>query len=386
MAKLSKTISPVYKVFRNLSAKLYYLRRDLEIYEDYQDMKRRLKEPVKIDSHIYREYQKMWGWGRSVIVPRNILEVCSTLSEFQTPEYLPDNVYFSTIDPLLNDKQMAWGYSEKGNYARLYDIDNEPVSLIRNLNGLFFDFRGYPITNPDDFLTNELKKQVKILVKPTIESWGGRNVLVFEKDARDQWQCVNDEVELSLQNLQKYYSRNYVVQEYLEQHAFYKRFNPTSFNTFRIYVYRSVVDETPHVLHSVIRVGRTGSVVDNVKAGGVGIYVKPDGTFRHGYNKHIDIIDSLPHEPSVKLTEIGKAPKLEEMYNLAKKVALKMPYTRMVAFDINLDTAGKPRLIELNTSNAGLVPQFYGSTFFGEFTQEVVEYCRRQKKVDFLRV
>ncbi len=386
MVKLSKIINPVYKVSRTLSAKLYYLRRDLEIYEDYQDMKRRIIEPVQVDKHIYREYQKMWGWGRSVIVPRNILEVCSTLNKFQTPEYLPDNVYFSTIDPLLNNKQMAWGYSEKGNYARLYDIDNEPMSLLRNLNGLFFDFKRHPIINPEVFLTQELKKQVKIVVKPTIDSWGGRNVLVFKKDAGDQWHCVNDEVELSLQNLQKYYYRNYVVQEYVEQHAFYKRFNPTSFNTFRIYVYRSPVDEIPHVLHSALRVGVAGSVVDNVKAGGVGIYVKPDGTFLHGYNKQMDKIDFLPYEPSVKLTEIGKAPKLEEMHNLAKKVALKMPYNRMVAFDINLDTEGKPRLIELNASNAGLLPQVYGSTFFGAFTQEVVEYCRRQKKVDFLRV
>ncbi len=379
MKDFSKTVSPFYKVIRSLSVKMYYFRRDLEFYEDYRSMKRHIPGGARVSNEVFRRYKELWGgWSRSPLLPRNILEVCSTLSEKETPEYLPENIYFSTIDPLLNNKQMAWGYAEKGRYARLFDIDNEPVSFLRNLNGLFFDYKGQLIQDPDGFMENALKTQSKILVKPPIESWGGRDILVFKKDANDRWQCLNDDVELSINNLQKYYSKNYVVQEYVEQHPFYMRFNPSSFNTFRIYVYRSVRDEKPYVLHSALRVGSSGSVVDNVKSGGVGIYVKADGTFVHGHNKHMEKIDFLPNEPNVKLSEVGKAPGLDKIHELAKKVALKMPFTRLVAFDINLDTQGEPRLIELNTSNAGLVPQFYGSTFFGAFTLEVIEYCEKQ--------
>ncbi len=387
MAKRSSVVSLFYKGARELAARMYYLRADLETYETYQAKKNFMSSKVKVSEEVCRQYKKLWGgWSCSSFVPRNILEVCSGVSGVQMPDYLPDNVYFTTIDPLLNDKQMAWGYSEKGSYARLYGIDNEPVSIMRNMNGLFCDFKCQLIQEPEDYLTQKLKTYRKILVKPSIDSWGGHNVLVFQKNEKDKWCCINDEVDLSLKNLQKYYSKNYTIQEYVEQHPFYKKFNPSSFNTFRIYVYRSPVDEKPHVLQTFLRVGGKGSVVDNLKSGGVAIYVNPDGTFRHGFTRRLEKIDFLPNEPSVKLTEVGKALGLESMHDLVMKLALKMPYTRLVAFDINIDVTGSLRLIELNASNIGMMPQFFGVSFFGPFTQEVIEYCRRQKKVDFLRI
>ncbi len=387
MAKLSSVVSLFYKGARKLTARMYYLRADLETYESYQVKKSFMASKGEVSEDVYRQYKKLWGgWSRSSFVPRNILDVCCGVSGVQRPDYLPNNLYFTTIDPILNDKKMAWGYSEKGNYARLFDIDNEPVSIMRNMNGLFCDFKGQIIQEPETFLMDKLKLCRKILVKPCIDSWGGKNVLVFQKNEKDQWDCANEPVNLSLNNLQKYYSKNYVIQEYIEQHAFYKRFNPSSFNTFRIYVYRSPVNEEPHILQTFLRVGGPGSVVDNMSRGGVPIFVTSEGRFLHGFNKRLEKIDFLPNEPLVKLAEIDKAPGLEAMYDMVRSLALKLPYTRLVAFDVNIDVKGDLRLIELNTSNIGIMPQFFGVPFFWSFTQEVIEYCRRQKVEDYIRL
>lgn len=300
-------------------------------------------------------------------------------------DYLPVNVFFSSVDPVLNDKQMAWGYAEKGNYLKLFDVDNEPLSILRELNGLWIDFKGQIIKNPEEFFENHLKDQSKIIVKPVIDSWGGRNILAFEKNKSGRWNCLNGDVSLTLNNLKSYYTRNFVIQEFVKQHPFYQRFNSSSFNTLRIHVYRSPADEEPKILHTKLKVGRAGSVVDNTKAGASNFYVCQDGSFTYGFTKKMEKLEFLPGEPQTSILDIGKAPGIDAIYDMVKKVALKIPYSRLIAFDANIDAKGKPRLIELNTSGAGIGSQLFGYPFFGEFTQEVIEYCQKYKKVDFLR-
>jgi hypothetical protein len=224
------------------------------------------------------------------------------------------------------------------------------------------------------------------LVKPVIESWGGRNILVFEKNQSDEWTCLNDKVSLSFKGLIAYYKKNFVVQEYLDQHPFYKQFNSSSFNTLRLYVYRSPTDERAHVLHSLLKVGKPGNLVDNISSGGSFYYLNPDGTFLFGISSDLKKLEYLPQQPGGALKDLEKAPGLEKVYDLAKKIALNIPFHRLIAFDMNIDVSGNPRLIELNLSEAGQGVQLFGLPFFGPFTGEVIEYCKSHKKVDFLKI
>lgn len=387
MIKLSKPVSLAYKVARTSASKLFYLRRDLEISEEFRKDYNKLEKKRRVDREVLRQYRKMWlGWSESIRLPRNELDLYYSLSGIQRPDFMPIGVYFNTINATINNRLLAWGYAQKGNYARMYDIDNEPVSLFRNLNGIFYDFKGDPVREPQKFFTNCLKEQQKILVKPAIDSSGGKKISVFERDKAGYWKCINDALDLKLSVLQKFYGNNYVVQEYIEQHPFFSRFNPTSFNTIRLYVYRSPKDEKPRVLHSVMRVGGKDSVVDNVKAGGRPVYIDNEGIVQYGLSSEFKKFDSFPLEPEVKFNELGKAPGLDEMKALAVKVAEKVPYNRLIAFDTNLDNNGKPRVIELNNFDAGIAIQIFGIPFFGEFTEEVIEYCKSHNKEDILRI
>ncbi|MFO8002215.1 MAG: sugar-transfer associated ATP-grasp domain-containing protein [Marinilabilia sp.] len=387
MIHFSSGVSFAYKVTRTLAAKLYYLRRDLETDEDFKRVLRGLPRVEKADNDVFRTYKKRWsGWTASSLISRSEFDLYNTLTHIQSLDFVPISVYFSTINGSLNFLQMAWGYAQKGNYARMFDVDNEPVTLIRNLNGLFHDGAGNTIPDAREYFDRKLKEYTKILVKPSIDSSGGKNIQVFEKDQKGKWHCLNGDITPELDNLQNYYGRNYVVQEYLEQHPFFQKFNESSFNTLRISVYRSPSDEKPRVLHSVLKSGSPGHVVDNIKAGSSAFYVNPDGTFLYGRDASLQRIDTLPSDPSVKLKDMGKIPAFDDMTDLAVKIAEKVPYNRLTAFDINIDKRGKPRLVELNNYNAGITSQVFGYPFFGEYTQEVIDYCKSHKKTDFLRI
>lgn len=387
MIKKSEVVSLGYRVSREIASRLYCLRHDLQNHESFNFKRSRIKECCHVNNKLFRQYKKRWlPWSSSLFISRKELEVYCHTSSKQSLDYMPVNVYFTTIDPILNDKQMAWGYAEKGNYRKLFGVDNEPLSLFRDLNGLSFDYMGQLITEPEKFLNLQLKEQTKVLVKPVVDSWGGRSVLVFERDNSGKWQCLNGQVSLSLEKLKKFYSGNFVVQQYIQQHPFFARFNASSFNTLRVYVYRSPSDEVARVLHSTLRVGKPGSIVDNVKAGGSHFYLNHEGRFTFGLTKNFERLDYLPGEPQVALKDLEDAPGVADIYALATRVALNIPFSRVIAFDINLDANGKPRLIELNTSEAGIGSQLFGHPFFGEYTDEVIEYCRKQKKVDFLRI
>lgn len=389
MIKTSKAVSFAYRVLRTAATKMYYLRQDREVDEEFKAKLKLLKSKTVVDDRVYKLHKEMWlGWSFSMYLPRSTVDFYYSLSNIQMPEYMPPNVYFTTINPILNDRRMAWGYAQKGNYSKLLDIDNEPVSLIRNMNNLFYDFKGDIVYEPENYLKEQLARYEKVLVKSALDSWGGKKVLVFEKSKLNKWTCINEGAEMNIASLEKFFEKNYLVQEYVEQHPFYKQFNPSSFNTLRIYVYRSVKDERFHVLHTLLRVGAKNSVVDNVSAGGKFIYVNPDGTFLYGFDTLCRRFDVLPDSSSRSLSGLGPLPGFAEMHSLALKVAEKVPHNRLIAFDINLDKDGRPRLIELNNFRPGVGGQGFGKTMFGNFTYEVIEHCQRHKhkKVDYLRI
>jgi hypothetical protein len=372
---------------RTVASNLYCLRYDRENAEFFKRQRQFIPKSSRIDAGFLRNYKKRWlPWSSSFFVSKKELEIYCHLGNKQSMDFLPLNIWFTTIDPAINDKQMAWGYAEKGNYRKLYGIDSEPLSFLRYLNGLSFDAIGNLIPDPKSYFEQVLKKHEKILVKPVIDSWGGRNILVFEKNNLGKWNCLNDQVRLSFKHLVAWYQKNFVVQEYLDQHPFYKRFNPSSFNTIRIYVYRSPEDERVHILHTLLKVGRKGNVVDNISAGGLFFYLLPDGSFLHGISKKLETLATVPDGSGMYLKNLPRAPGFEALKELASKIALNTPFHRLLAMDMNIDAEGKPRLIELNLSEAGSGVQLFGMTFFGRFTDEVIEYCKSHKKVDYIRI
>lgn len=160
--------------------------------------------------------------------------------------------------------------------------------------------------------------------------------------------------------------RDYLVENYVEQHPDLAVFNESSLNTLRVWVGKDR-DESTRIVGLFLRVGRAGSLVDNRLAGGFGIAIDPD-TFTTSYAVPQDggasVFEYHP-DSGVKLS--GRTlPFREEVLALSKTVMDALPSTRFVGLDIAF-TAKEPIVLEFN-----LAPNETGANVFKQSHQALL--------------
>jgi len=73
----------------------------------------------------------------------------------------------------------------------------------------------------------------------------------------------------------------------------------------------------------------------------------------------------------------GEIPNFEELNKLAKVVAGQLHLLRIIGLDLFYDENEQWRMLEINTKGHSIrFAQYAGQPFFGEFTKEVIEYCK----------
>lgn len=228
-------------------------------------------------------------------------------------------------------------------------------------------------------LADALEGYDKVCIKPSVDTCSGVGVKLFVRQGnqfKTSEQIILDGSYLSS------LGDDFVIQEVIEQHSYMKQFNPSSLNTLRICVYRSVVDEKPHATASIMRVGANGSFVDNAHAGGrfVGIDVttgKLHPTTLDQYGTKQNVWNGLDYSKNEYVI-----PKWKEILSFAERIAEGNIHSRLLAFDICLDAEAKPRIVEINTGGFSWWLFLYtGQDVFAGETKEVIEYCMEKAKV-----
>ena len=179
--------------------------------------------------------------------------------------------------------------------------------------------------------------------------------------------------------LQKY-GNDFVLQAGVEQSDFMNRLCKTSVNTIRVAIYRSVHTERVHVLAAIIRVGKDGSYVDNAHAGGmfVGIDVNTGILGKRLYTQYGDEA-KLWNGVDYEKTEM-QIPIWDKVIEFAQMVGCRLHHHRLVALDIALAHDNTPVLIEYNLrSYSYWLFMYTGQKPLGEYTDEIVEYCKKKK-------
>lgn len=206
---------------------------------------------------------------------------------------------------------------------------------------------------------------------------GGKGVSLFKYDGAH---FINNQGEiLSADYLKSNYKTDYLIQEYFVQSEFTKSFNPSSVNTIRMAMYRDVKDDKIHILGAVLRIGNSGSEVDNASQGGVFVNIDSTGTlgkvvWDHNCNRktmHNDI-DFSKGEYQV--------PNYSSVVEFAKMVTSRLPHMRLLALDIVLDKDNNPKLIEVNSRCFTVYfYQFPNKALFGKYSDDVYNYCLEKK-------
>ncbi|MBN1123653.1 MAG: hypothetical protein JXA82_01500 [Sedimentisphaerales bacterium] len=270
---------------------------------------------------------------------------------------------------------MEKAFSDKNLYDKGQYRDLFPKTLLRNINGILYDSTYAPIVVKDP-LMQLLNGCDEVIVKPSIDSGGGRSVELFVRN--DDIYINHKGHVLSLAHLNQIFEKNYILQEKLTQHESLSRFNQSSVNTIRVFTYRSVVTEKVVALHAVLRIGREGSVVDNQASGGISVGIDNEGVL----NKYA--IDKMGNKyyriGTIDLQHTYKLIKFAEMIELARKIATDYLYTRMLGFDITLDSDQAIRIIEINNGSIEInFHQMNSGPLFGCYTEEVIDYCVKNK-------
>lgn len=287
-------------------------------------------------------------------------------------KYIPASIYNSEILYRLNNNRFGLPYADKGFYDILFSSVNRPRTLIKNMNGCFFDSCNPISENEAVDICNNVQS---VVIKPTLEGHWGVGVNLFH--------TVNGfipELNMSLPDLFHQYKKNFIIQEKIEQHPGMAKLNPTSVNTIRVLSYRAV-DRGIKVLYAILRVGRKGKLIDNETAGGI----KVDIDLQTGRIKG-DAFGS-PKEKMMPKTDTGVIlneyliPSFPSVLDFAKSLHERLPYFNLIGWDIAVDIEGNPILIEWN--RAAELSQVAHGPAFGDYTEEILSVVKREKNTRF---
>lgn len=220
----------------------------------------------------------------------------------------------------------------------------------------------------------------KVCVKPSVDTCSGVGVTLMRREAG---RFVSSDGDVMDGKWLLAFGSDFVVQEVLTQHPYLARFNPSSVNTLRICVYRSVVDGKCRATGALIRIGAGGSFLDNAHAGGrfVGIDIasgRLQQTTLDQYGIRLDTWNGVDFSKSGFLI-----PHWEKIRRFTERMAERNIHSRLLAFDICLDSEENPRVVEINTSAFSWWLFLYtGQDVFGGETPQVIEYCLERRRTE----
>lgn len=272
--------------------------------------------------------------------------------------YFPSSEYFVNLIGRLNIYPLKRAYTDKNVLDIVLPSNILPKIYLKNINGYFY-FCGKPVSKQEAVtLCSNLGE---VIIKPSLTAKGKGVSKHIIKNG------ISVGSNKKIGDILDEYRNDFLVQECIHQHKDMSALNPTSINTIRIVTYRSGMDIK--IIYTVIRIGRKGSVIDNESAGGISTIIHPNGKLgKYAYG--------APGVDNVEFTDSGvrlldyQVPSYEKALNLVKDCHYKLPYFDLLGWDISINEAGEPILIEFNISPE--LSQSANGPAFGEFTEEII--------------
>lgn len=294
---------------------------------------------------------------------------------------VPEDICRDIIEPVLNPQRYIKFYADKNIFDRLFPNGYLAKTLLRKINGFYYDEAYERIVIDENSLIDRLNKSgvSKLIIKPSVEGCSGIGIKCYEK-RKGEWFVYGDKDKLDFNYIELVYGRDFIIQEFLEQHESINRFCSTSVNTLRLTLYRSIKDDECVVPSAIMRIGSQGSIVDNAHAGGcyVGIDIESGNLmncvldqYGRRYKTFNDIDFSVQQQIPYDLWT--------KVLQFAKSVGKYVPHHRLLALDLMIDKKGNPHLIEFNIQYYSMwLFQFAVSSAFGKYTDEIINFCRER--------
>lgn len=274
--------------------------------------------------------------------------------------YIPEEIYYPIIDMYFSNAFYASVYDNKNIYDLYFNDVPQAKTIIRYVNGVFLNDNYEIITKENAFFL--CKKFEKIILKPAIDSEGGRGILFLEN--------TSENID---QQLATYFAanKNVIVQEIVQQHVVLNSIHKDSLNTIRIITL--LLNNEIYPLSSILRMGRNGKKVDNASSGGVFCGINEDGSLkRMTYDCQGNSYDGHPNGTKIEGIILPNFTSAKEL--VKRLVPRVMHISSLCSWDLALDENGEYKLIEVNMSFGQLdFHQICNGPLFGDKTEEILE-------------
>lgn len=380
------------RLFRKIERFVRNYRTEERLSYRYNDCVAKFRErlelnnlPIESCAPGEEEYIRFWSQFSNRVEPYSYRYFYRLVGE--NPHIIPEDIADAIIEAKLNPTVYRRFYSDKNAYSQYISPHSIlPKTFLCRIEGggiLAADF-ARPIVNGNELDWNISAKDVacfigdydKIVLKPSQDSHSGQGVMLFEKE---NGRYVSKDGQVLDGHFLREYNCNFVLQEVLKQHDFMARFCKSSVNTFRVMTYRSVEDENIYIMGSVLRIGREGSFVDNLFAGGGFVCVNVESGTLHQrvFDQYGRVGNTINNVDFSK--EIIQIPFWNCIVDTAKSIARQNPHCRLLAMDLMYDIDGNVRFIESNVDGFNWSFCMYagGIPFGGKF-DEVINYCSKK--------
>lgn len=319
-----------------------------------------------VDKALSDRHCELWGRFGDAVSDRWLrFHVNRTGVEDYT--FCPEDVFYTRIERVLNDCNNAgYGLEEKNELFRYVPAGAEPEVVLRYVRGSFFDAQ-------NRWASREQARQLLLaerdgVIGKSCRSSGGSGVAVYS--------------ELTPESIEKTGCVSYVVQRKIRQCEFSAKFNSPSINTIRMMTLRCPWDGRVVVCKSMMRIGVSEAVVDNMSKGGLCVCIDRDGSFdRYAYDYYGQRYEQ---HPVSKLRFQGlKHPGYDKMVEMASSVHSRIPSYNLLSFDLVQRDDGSICIVEINATCVGVVQLQYGfGGLFGEHTERLVDWCVAHSEFD----
>lgn len=342
------------KLKRKLAKKREMKKWEEKITKNFKDLEHHLQLTEAQKKEVDDFYISMIGRK----VPLYCHEYFYSRTGVFTKEYIPNNFYHCELVPRANVHKLQGAFGDKNMCDFFFPGENIVHSILKNMNGYYY-YEGRPVSEEEAI--SLCQNMENVIIKPSKESQGHGVQLFNVKNGK------TDVEGLTIGQLFKRYKKNFLIQNWVKQHKGMAALNPTSVNTMRILSYRSGMEVL--IIYSVVRIGRSGSVIDNQCAGGISTTITKEGKLGKvafgGYSK-----DNIEKTDSGIVLDGYQLPSFDKAIEMVKRLHLKLPFFNIVGWDVAIQEDGEPVLIEFNT-NPGLSQSAFKSGM-GEYTERII--------------
>lgn len=328
-------LATIKKIVLHVLSK-YNVEKTYKRYKKNITIKKLTKEQKK---EIKDYYKENFGINVTTKYHELIYSICGVYKK----EYMPFPVYYDLLDS-LSPYDFRKVIDDKALYEWLFPNIRLPKRIVTCCEGVTYAY------SEDGIKREVCEKELleitynleKCVIKPSKNSSAGIGV----KCITIVGGIVQETGKTSKQLFDSYHG-NYVIEEKIINNSNLKCLNPSSCNTLRVHTWRNRETATIEFISAFLRVGRSGSIVDNAFSGGIAIPIDKNGKLSNS-GCTFKPYKRIEHSDTGMVFKGYEIEKFQDIVEVAKKAHNNLPLFDFIGWDITVDENENVVVIEFN--------------------------------------